>query len=304
MPRSLQPKTRRGFTLIELLVVIAIIAVLIGLLLSAVQKVREAANRMSCANKLKQIGLALHQFHDTRGKFPPGVVVGPSPELGVRTTAVHSNVLFLLPYLERQALANLYDWNLDWYHENNQQVVSQHLQVLQCPSAEADRVQDNTLGRTGVFACTDYAGIREVPQALVDSGMVDRPACRDSVLQIAVMTRLTDITDGASNTLLYAEDAGRPKLWENRRLVPGELVTGGPWSGRNLIWGSPFDRGTPPWPCAINCTNHREVYSFHPGGANAVRADGAVHFLRAGIHISILARLVTRAGGEVGSGAD
>src|SRR5262249_15118976 len=99
---------RRGFTLVELLVVIAIIAVLIGLLLPAVQKVREAANRIKCTNTLKQVGLALHQFHDENGGLPPGEVAGPFPRLGVMTTASHGSWTFLLPYLEQHLLFDMY----------------------------------------------------------------------------------------------------------------------------------------------------------------------------------------------------
>jgi prepilin-type N-terminal cleavage/methylation domain-containing protein/prepilin-type processing-associated H-X9-DG protein len=301
-------RPRQAFTLIELLVVIAIIGVLVGLLLPAVQKVREAGNRMACSNNLKQIGLACHNYHDTHGKFPPGVVAGPFPALGVTTTAEHGNMPFLLPYLEHQDMFNQYDRNLNWSHPGNQSVVSQHLKVLQCPSAAANREVYTTPGGfrndTGIFACSDYAGFGEVPQVLVDSGFVRPPATRAGVMQINVMCRMTDITDGASNTILYAEDAGRPQLWHNGKLVPDTLISGGAWAGRNLIWGRPLDVEPPPWPCAINCSNHREIYSFHPGGANAVFADSSVHFLKADMSIRILAALVTRAGGEIASVAD
>ena len=100
---------------------------------------------------------------------------------------------------------------------------------------------------------------------------------------------------------MLTECAGRPRLWRAAGRFRGTTSTGGVWVGGTLIFGqgSTPDGVTQPGPCAINCTNNREVYSFHPGGANAVFADGSVHFLKANIDIRIFARLVTRAGGEV-----
>jgi prepilin-type processing-associated H-X9-DG protein len=121
------------------------------------------------------------------------------------------------------------------------------------------------------------------------------------------MIRLTDITDGTSNTLLAAEDAGRPQLWQAGRLVPGSFAAGGPWaSSANpiLLTGTSPDGTYRPGPCAINCSNDRQPYSFHSRGANFLFGDGSVHFLPAAIDIRVLARLATRAGGEVVSGSD
>ena len=130
---------------------------------------------------------------------------------------------------------------------------------------------------------------------------MDRVANYDGVLTDNHLTRLAEITDGASQTILVTEHAGRPTLWRAGRPVPGIYAISAAWVAGTITYGqgSSYDGATKPGPCAINCTNDREVYSFHPGGANAVFADGSVHFLQADLDIRTFARLVTRAGGEV-----
>jgi prepilin-type processing-associated H-X9-DG protein len=288
-------------------VVIGIIAVLIGLLLPAVQKVREAANRIQCANNLKQIGLALHEHHDAYGMFPPGYAQSPfTVPQGKVIQGGHGTFPFLLPYLEQEALARIYRWERRAQGPENQPVATTQLKIFQCPSTEPNRwvtaVEDSlNYSYGGRGACGDYAGVREVDARLVELGLVDRAANYQGVLTVNYLTRLTDITDGASQTLLVTECAGRPKLWRAGRPVPGIHVSGGVWVSGTLMFGqgSTPDGATKLGPSAINSTNEREVYSFHPGGANAVFADGSVHFLEVGMDIRIFARLVTRAGGEV-----
>ena len=299
MPRSSPNGKRRGLTLIELLVVIAILAILIGMLLPAVQKVREAAGRLSCSNNLKQLSLALHNFHDAHGKFPPGQVQGPYPEAGVFWPVNHGWAVFILPDLEQQPLYNAYHWDQALAARANQPVVAHPLKNFWCPTAPEQDRYDYTHGLFpsygGKGACGDYAPTWGVDAALAtgDNRGVLAPNC---------MTRLTDIQDGASSTILLTEDAGRPRLWQAGKAGPDQAVTGGPWAGFNTgitLQGSTFDGTSRPGPCALNCTNDHEVYSFHPGGANAVFADGHVQFLKTGTDLRTLAALVTRAGGEV-----
>jgi prepilin-type N-terminal cleavage/methylation domain-containing protein/prepilin-type processing-associated H-X9-DG protein len=298
---------RRAFTLVELLVVIAIIAVLIGLLLPAVQKVREAANRVACTNNLKQLGLALHGYHDANGKFPPGQVSGQVsgglPEAGITRPVNHGWGPFVLLFIERQDLADRYHWDVNVSDPSNLPVGSTQLKIFQCPSAEPDRFY--TAGPSGMGACGDYAPTWYVDAILVGQGLIDRAG--NGVLQPNYMTCLSEITDGTSQTILLTEDAGRPRQWRVGRPGPDQTVEGGPWAAFKsgiILQGSTADGSQRPGPCAINCTNEREVYSFHPGGANAVFADGSVHFLHSGMSIRVLAALVTRAGGEVVSSAD
>jgi prepilin-type N-terminal cleavage/methylation domain-containing protein/prepilin-type processing-associated H-X9-DG protein len=291
-----------AFTLIELLVVLAIIAVLIGLLLPAVQKVREAANRMQCSSNLKNVGLALHQYENTYGKFPPCRIQGPFREASVTTAVSHGWGVSILPFIEQTALAQKYHWDLDFFDPGNQPVASTQLKIMQCPSAEPDR--DITVGiwaYGGRGACTDYAPTQAVDSVLAHMGLIDAIGNYRGVMSPNSQTRLRDITDGTSNTLLLVEVAGRPRHWLGRA-GPDQTIYGCPWVGDEnpiTVMGSTLDGASRPGPCALNCSNDHEIYSFHPAGANALFADGSAHFLKAGIDIRLLARLVTRAGGEV-----
>ncbi len=314
MSRPFNAPSRRGFTLVELLVVIAIIAVLIALLLPAVQKVRAAAARLQCANNLKQLGLAMHSYHDAQGTFPPAYVnKGPYGTSGFSFT--HGWAPFLLPDLEQQPLANRYRWDFPVYAPENQPVVARHLRVFQCPSTpEPGRTM--TFGPFAYFktegACGDYTITLGVDPVLVQSGRVAPVGdCRGALTNTPTPalalspapagTRLTDIRDGTSTTILVTEVAGRPRLWQAGKPGPDQTLEGGPWDhfkGPVILQGSTYDGTAKPGPCALNCTNNGEVYAFHSGGANAVFADGHVQFLRAGLGLPTLAALITRAGGE------
>ena len=308
MTRSFVPSrrsSRRAFTLIELLVAIAIIAVLTGLLLPAVQKVREAAARAKCQNNLKQIGLACHQFHDTHDGFPPGRVIGPFAPFNVPTDVEHGSFPFFLPFIEQGAVAGRYRFDVSWFHPDNQPAVTTQLKAAQCPSAEPNRevVGGRGLGYGGRAACADYAPIRVVDPALVNSGLVDKVAIYQGSMCTNFMGNMyRTIPDGTSTSILVGEVAGRPESYVAGRKVPGgDEVSGGPWASLDnglVVKGSSFDGTTSPGRCAINC-NNQDVYSFHPGGANILFADGHVQFVSAGIDVREFVKMVTRAGGEV-----
>ncbi len=220
---------RRAVTLIELLVVIAILGVLLGLLLPAVQKVREAAARAQCGNNLKQAGLALHQFEAGRGAFPPGAVFGPFPQAGITTDALHGCWPFLLPYLEQPALFGAYRWDVDFFDLANQPTVAAQLKVLQCPSAQANRFvlmehSDGAFVNGGQGACIDYGPVQGVGPGLALLGLIDPAENYQGALPVNGMTRVLDIRDGTSYTLLVSEDAGRPQLWQAGAVRAGHLL--------------------------------------------------------------------------------
>jgi prepilin-type N-terminal cleavage/methylation domain-containing protein/prepilin-type processing-associated H-X9-DG protein len=312
-----------GFTLIELLVVIAIIAVLVGLLLPAVQKVREAANRLQCSNNLKQLGLAMHNYYDAQGSLPSNV-----RPLAVGTVRVRW-ATFLLPYYEQDNLRRAYDLTKNWSDPANLPVTSQRIKLLECPSSpnpeRLDGAPENNW--VGTVATGEYAGIYGIDPRLLTLGLVDKVA--DGVVSRIQAVKFADISDGLSNTLHLTESAGKPNFWRAGKKIadatPTDRVNGGAWSRPSsevaLLAGSSTDGATLPGPCALNCTNGEDilgqypdpyfgvdgtgqVYGFHTGGVNALFADGSVHFINQNIDIRVFARLVTRNGGEAISASD
>jgi prepilin-type N-terminal cleavage/methylation domain-containing protein len=325
---------RRGFMLIELLVVIAIIAILIGLLLPAVQKVREAANRAKCTNNLKQLGLALHNEEATYGYFqgPVRHNYNPIPPRHTR----HSWVIFLLPYIEQGNLAGTYSVatdgitpNADWSSVNNAAVAATPLSLVSCPSSPAPRTFQKAGGKT--FAPNDYGAIWRVPRVLANNGWVDQTSTVVNVAPVTLSTAntdngflllgkvpggrgmdggrryLSDLADGRSNTIALVETGGRPGLWRLGRKIDDSLTDGWVQPANDVegLRGTDFATATADTgPCPMNCKNDGEIYSFHPGGSDVLLANGSVTFLKQSVNIRLLARLASVSGGEVVSSGD
>ena len=304
-----QTNRRRGFTLIELLVVIAIIAILIGLLLPAVQKVRESANRLKCQNNLKQLGLAMHNYNDTYGNLPGNIRPAATGTIRVRWTTV------LLPYYEQDNIYKIYDQNINWSEPGNLPAVALRLKIMECPSSprpeRLDAAPDNNWLPN--VASGDYSGIYGTSLNLtVNPGILSKT---DRV-------QITDVTDGLSNTIHLIESAGKPDQYRNGKLVTAAngitRVNGGGWCrpASDIVYpvGLAAD-GVSPGAQAINVTNGfllngypdstygtdptGQIYAFHSGGTNALFGDGSVRFVRSTIQLATLHALVTRSGGEV-----
>ena len=298
---------RRAFTLIELLVVIAIIAILIGLLLPAVQKVRAAAARLQCQNHLKQVGLAAHNYESAHGGLPPrGRSQEPYSGWGV----------FILPHIEQEALGGLYRYDLNFWDAANAPTVTRPVKIYTCPGATPGRtvpiITDDDAPTTGIVtgiqaAAGDYFAPNCVdaywwPAAQAAAALDEAAA---PALALGIPRPITAITDGTSNTILVAELTGRPEHFVRGRKQPTNAGLRypnwwGPWASYNSCvyktWAA--DGSAEGGPCTINCNNSRGVYGPHPGGANAAFVDGSVQFLREGLSRDPFAALVTRAGGE------
>lgn len=301
---------RGAFTLIELLVTIAIIALLIALLLPAVQQAREAARRTQCSSNLKQIGLALHSYESQSGMFPTSTRPLPAQPAGKQAAALTR----ILPFLDQGNLFDQYNFNVNWFDAPNPTVIQSQLAVFHCPSTpdttrlDANLITVGSVSFSGPRACADYAPMEGIGSLLTGTGLVDKQSeGSPGTLQVNfTQCRLANIIDGASSTLVIAEDAGRPVWYIRGRLAQASTATSLPGAGWAddeqdfYLHGAKDDAlATPPGPCAINCHNDGEIYSFHSGIANALFADGHIKFLSASTDIRVVARLITPRSREV-----
>lgn len=354
---------KSGFTLIELLVVIAIIAILIALLLPAVQQARESARRTQCRNNMKQLGLALMNYESNNQCFPPSRINlstgGSAPNLTtppfpVGSVYQQSWPVMCMPQLDQAPLYNQYNANLNWYDASNDAVTTTKLSAFLCPSAPGDRIPNSAAAYSTIsngvrgtpgdgtmpkWGFADYGSINAARNSvfvLAGDDLRSRPSptTGSKYEELAAMQRgpggttIAQIRDGTTNSILLAEDAGRPFNFNRAKInAPNpnnssSMFTADGWGWADPNAGCSVDGAdnnglqnktkktnpnqgnitTPasgiPNTCLINCNNDSEIYSFHTGGAMIVMADGSVRYLSENISPSTLAALITMIRGD------
>jgi prepilin-type N-terminal cleavage/methylation domain-containing protein len=316
----MHPFPRRGFTLVELLVVIAIIGVLVALLLPAVQAAREAARRAQCSNNLKQIGLALHNYHDVMLVFPPGyltvpggnAVMGPPDPVTGDTGPGWTVLMLLLPQVEQANLQNSFNMNVPSWATQNATPAARTVATYICPSAANNMptysVVDDGGNVLAKFARSNYVAnagridVWDEPAADLSS-LADGPFYRNS------RTRMADVTDGLSNTVFLGEQSASrsDSTWVG--IVPGAVTCPTPKYAFNGCDGAApqinvhSGPGINEFPPLIHTPNDPfgyvdEMWADHPGGCNVLLGDASVRFAARTTNPTVWAALATRAGGE------
>ncbi len=297
MPQS---RSRPGFTLIELLVVIAILGILLGLLVPAVQKVREAAGRASCQNNLKQMGLALHNYHDSLGSFPSGYVCQSQPDT-TYTAPGWGWAALLLPYLEQDNLGRQITFTLPIEHPANASARLTNLKLYACPSDRG----------TGLFTIYSDAG-SPITQAVTNSyaanyggggEISEDPDGGNGLFFRNSRVRIADITDGTSNTLAIGE---RPAYftqtaWAGAVSFGTTRVTPGAPTTSHGVEEAPTQSlaHTGSHTLSDPASDPDDFFTPHGAAAMFLFADGSVRPVRTAIQLSVLQALSTRSGGEV-----
>jgi prepilin-type N-terminal cleavage/methylation domain-containing protein/prepilin-type processing-associated H-X9-DG protein len=276
MVRFVREVPRAAFTLTELLVVIALVAILLGLLLPAVQKVREAASRMQCSNHLKQMGLAFHSHHDILGKFPHGGTNDPGlsharPDLRSQWSWCYQ----ILPFMEQNGL----------HQETSVKVIdTTAVKIFYCPARRAPQLYDG-------LSKVDYAGCAGSDARDGSDGVVRRPPTQ-------LPTRIADITDGTSNTIMLGEKQLNAALF-GQSSDDNETCFRPGWNGDFQVYR--IGREPPSQDTREPCDgspSHR-FGSAHPNGLNIVFADGSVRHVRYSVNPTVWLRACIRNDGEV-----
>ncbi|MDP1796917.1 MAG: DUF1559 domain-containing protein [Planctomycetaceae bacterium] len=280
------PHHRTGFTLMELLVVIAIIAILIGLLLPAVQQARESARRTQCRNNLKQIGLGLHNYEALYEVFPPGVLGDDGRVLAQQP--LHTWNVQLLPFLDQTPLYSMYDFNVRFDHPNNATLVRTYMTVYRCPSVPAETT-------IGPFAPTHYVG---------NGGSL--PTQNDGIFFPLSTVRFQDIVDGTSSTFFIGEGAHAIGGWAQGSTNP---ESNNPGFGRYVLrwWSCDADCAKPgvnprETTCADGCERQFQFSSRHGGGVHFMYVDGHAGIISDNVDRDLLRALTTRNGAELTDG--